>query len=254
MDRQSPHPREARKRIGIIAGAGPEAGIDLWQKILDANKALLGDAFQGDLDAPDVSVFSVPQLGLAMDIENNEEALWLVLRDAVRALAERVDIFCIACNVLHYYADRIAALGLGAELVSIVDAVRGHLSANNVNQVGLMSIGKVVQLGKWSPYAALRDQVAFETPADAEGLTRIVVDIKKSGADSAGVRQRFATILTSMRSEMVLLACTELPLVAAPMPGEHLVPGKHLVDVTRLLAETVVRKSLGIGAYQPSQP
>ena len=41
-----------RRTIGIITGSGPEAGIDLWVKVLDANKRLLGEGFQGDLDAP----------------------------------------------------------------------------------------------------------------------------------------------------------------------------------------------------------
>jgi len=30
-----------RKKIGIITGSGPEAGLDLWQKVLDSNKEIL---------------------------------------------------------------------------------------------------------------------------------------------------------------------------------------------------------------------
>jgi aspartate racemase len=235
-----------RKRIGIIAGAGPEAGIDLWQKILEANKASLGASFGGDMDAPDVTVFSIPRLGLAMEIERNEELIWTVLKDAILAQADRVDVFCIACNVLHYYSDRINALGLRAEFVSIVHVVRDYLSENHVKRAALLSIGKVVQLGKWSPYAALCQQTDFEIPADADGLTRIVADVKKLGPDADGVRQRFSHILASMQSQVVLLACTELPLVASPISG------KILVDVTRLLAEAMVRKSLGAASPQPS--
>lgn len=32
----------ALSRIGIITGSGPEAGVDLWTKVLRANRQLLG--------------------------------------------------------------------------------------------------------------------------------------------------------------------------------------------------------------------
>lgn len=38
-------PRSEKKgKIGIITGSGPEAGIDLWRKILDANRRQRGFA------------------------------------------------------------------------------------------------------------------------------------------------------------------------------------------------------------------
>src|SRR5690606_5451276 len=108
-------------RIGIIAGAGPEAGIDLWQKILLHNRALHGSSFRGDLSAPEVTVHSIPVLGLAMDISTHEHTLWMELEKALLSLDRSVDYVCIACNVLHYFTDRITKLSLTAQFVSIVD-------------------------------------------------------------------------------------------------------------------------------------
>ena len=39
--------RYARATIGIVTGSGPEAGLDLWAKILKRNKATIGADFQG---------------------------------------------------------------------------------------------------------------------------------------------------------------------------------------------------------------
>lgn len=238
----APHFLATRKRIGIIAGAGPEAGIDLWKKILEANKACLGDRFSGDLDAPDVTVLSVPELGLAMDLRENEEQLWCVLRDAILAMdAAGVDLFCIACNVLHYYADRIAALNTRARFISIVDSARDHLKKQEVRQAALLSISRVMALDEWSPYAPLADHVTLETPADTAALDDIIRSIKRDGAQSAEVFVNFSRVLDSLGSQVILLACTELPLVpVAPRD-------KRLVDVTALLAETMVRESLKDG-------
>ena len=69
--------------IGIIAGSGPEAGIDLWTKVLTATQQQLGAVFEGDIDAPRVVIVSEPQLGLSMDLRANEAATWDALARTV---------------------------------------------------------------------------------------------------------------------------------------------------------------------------
>ena len=80
----------SRKKIGIITGSGPEAGLDLWNKLLHANRAMQGDLFRGDLDAPNVTIFSEPSLGLSMELEANDETGWQCLKSTALALAARV--------------------------------------------------------------------------------------------------------------------------------------------------------------------
>jgi len=225
-------------RIGIIAGAGPEAGIDLWQKILAANKLQRGEHFRGDLDAPDVTVFSIPRLGLAMNLAENEQALWLELKSAAEALAERTDYICIACNVLHYFGDRIRGLNLAAELVSVVDVTAAYIQSQRLEKFALVSIQAVTNLDMWSPYRDLSKYGDIETPAQPAKINELVADIKRFGAGHPQAKAAFKLMLDSIDSEVVFLACTELPLVKIKMSG------KRLVDVTELLAQEVVRKSL----------
>ena len=104
----------ARQRIGILAGSGPEAGIDLWTKTLAATRRLLGARYGGDLDAPEVLIHSVPALGLSMELEPNDAVVWKVLRESAEALAQRVDAFAIACNTLNHYEAPLRALDLPA--------------------------------------------------------------------------------------------------------------------------------------------
>lgn len=225
-------------KIGIIAGAGPEAGVDLWQKILLANKRLLGQNFEGDLDAPNVTIFSVPELGLAMNINKHEEALWNTLKTTLISISDHVDHICIACNVLHHYGHKIKGLNMSAELVSVVDVVRDYIIKNQIESVALLSISTVVELGKWSAYAPLKDIVSIETPKDPLEINKLVGEIKKSGASSAQVKNDFHAIIKGLNSEIVFLACTELPLIPIT------VPDKILIDVTQLLAEEIINRSL----------
>ena len=83
-----------KKRIGIITGSGPEAGVDLWQKILKANKDILKENFHGDLDAPNVTIFSVPELGHSMELELNYEMVWKVLEKSVRDICKSCGLLC----------------------------------------------------------------------------------------------------------------------------------------------------------------
>ncbi len=84
-----------RKKIGIITGSGPEAGIDLWQKTLDINKKILKENFRGDLDAPNVTIYSIPELGYSMELEKNYTKVWDILQKAIKNICKRLTILLL---------------------------------------------------------------------------------------------------------------------------------------------------------------
>jgi aspartate racemase len=225
------------KKIGIITGSGPEAGIDLWNKILQANRALHGSAFRGDLDAPNVTILSEPALGLSMELEANDRAVWNCLRGAAETIAQRVDYYAIACNTLNYYQPQLDALQLPAKLVSFSDVVLDFLQANQLKRVALLGARPVTDLGSWSHYRTLAQHVDIELPRplQAEQLHQLIYDVKTHGGDVPEIRQRFCAILNALEADTVLLACTELPLI--PLDATQ----KKAVDVTQLVAQKLAR-------------
>ncbi|HRP97513.1 MAG TPA: aspartate/glutamate racemase family protein [Rhodocyclaceae bacterium] len=237
-------PPGARSRIGIIAGSGPEAGVDLWAKVLRANRELFGARYRGDLDAPEVVVFSVPELGLSMELEQNDARVWACLADTATRLAAHVDYYGIACNTLNHYAPQLKALGLPARLVSVGEVVRDYVRERGLARVALLGARPVMDLGPWSPYRQLVGEVAVEVPADGEELHRIIYDVKARGGDAPDIVERFARLLARLESELVLLACTELPLI--PLPPD----APRTVDVTELLAFALARRALTPPAAQ----
>jgi aspartate racemase len=227
-----------RSRIGIITGSGPEAGVDLWTKVLRANRMLLGAAYGGDLDAPEVVVFSVPELGLSMELERNDARVWRSLRRTAERMAPHVDHYGIACNTLNHYADRLEALGLPARLVSMGEVAREHLAEQGITRVALLGARPVMDLGPWSAYRTLPQHANVELPADLDELHAIIYEVKRRGGAQPDIVARFARVLAGLQSGVALLACTELPLipVAADRP--------RCVDVTDLLALALARRSL----------
>lgn len=219
-------------KIGIISGSGPEAGIDLWQKILQANREMRGEGFRGDVDAPNVTVLSEPLLGLSMELEANDEVVWRYLRSTAQVMAPHVDYYVIACNTLNHYQSRLDALALPAQFISFADVVIDFLRENRIERVALLGARPVTDLGPWSHYRRLAEHVEVELPkpAQAEQLHQLIYDVKTFGGNAPGIRDRFRAIVDALESNNVLLACTELPLIPCLMDG------RRIVDVTDLVA------------------
>ncbi len=232
-----PNNVNALPKIGIITGSGPDAGLDLWRKVLRANRALLGTRFRGDLDAPNVTIFSEPVLGLSMELAANDTEVWACMKETAQTMAQRVDYYAIACNTLNYYQPQLEALRLPAKLVSFADATLEFLQGEGIERVALLGARPVIELGPWSHYRRLAAHVDLELPdpAVAARLHQLIYDVKTYGEDAPGTRERFAAILDTLDSDTVLLACTELPLIAQ-VPGH-----KRTVDVTDLVAHKLAR-------------
>jgi aspartate racemase len=75
--------------------------------------------------------------------------------------------------------------------------------------------------------------IAQSTIAQAAPLLFLIEDVKRFGQTHAKLGQRFEDIAQNMTSSVVVLACTELPLIAAN------VAGKTFIDVTECVAETL---------------
>ncbi|MEH0070001.1 hypothetical protein V6L77_06245 [Pannonibacter sp. Pt2-lr] len=128
--------------LGIITGSGPEAGLDMWAKILRHTQDMMGCSFRGDLDAPRLVAVSEPELGLSMDLRENEDAVWAAMERAVQQIAPQVDAFAIACNTLNWFAPKIevllAKMGVSARLVSFQSVVASEIRRSGSGRVGLL--------------------------------------------------------------------------------------------------------------------
>ena len=209
--------------IGIIGGSGPEAGVDLFTKVLAEHRRRIGDCYTGDRDAPDMILFNVSALGgprTEADVEPGSPARaasWRALEGAVKNALASCDIFGIACNTLHVFAREVAALcgDRKSAFVSIVDATIDRLPPSGGGAPGVAILGGPATTGPNSPYRVATAPLA-ET--ERERLQKIIWDVKRTGP-SAASRAAFAGLVETLRGrgiETLVLACTELPLVADP--------------------------------------
>lgn len=219
--------------LGILAGSGPEAGMDLWHAILAERRARLGASYRGDVDAPSVLVRSDPRLGLSMDLETHGPTV----RDVTIAHARTLDGECaawaIACNTINRYAADVRAVGHGGALVDFTRVVDRWLETVPDARVALLGAAPVTALGAESAYRHLADRLVPLSADTRARLHTLIEDVKRVGPPFGDLAERFAELVAPIDADYLLLACTELPLVSAAV-------GESAVDVTRLVASAML--------------
>ncbi|RPE67229.1 aspartate racemase [Pacificibacter maritimus] len=237
--------------IGIIAGSGPEAGVDLWSKILVHTQQILGPKFTGDVDAARVVIVSEPQLGLSMDLRANEAETWAAMENALCQIAPQVDVFAIACNTLNWFEPQIEALlktiPNAGKFLSFTSVLRDALESSGQQKAGLLAAGPVLALDDYSVYTELSRHIHLEVPQATSELHKLIEDVKRNDQDRAALRASFVEITQSLAADYVLLACTELPLIACP------VEGKTVMDVTDVVAHRLAQLAVEARADAPQR-
>uniref|UniRef100_A0A7S4EGR7 Aspartate racemase n=1 Tax=Pseudo-nitzschia australis TaxID=44445 RepID=A0A7S4EGR7_9STRA len=228
------------KVIGIIGGSGPEAGADLFGKVLALHRKKLGKAYKSDRDAPDIVLMSVSNLGgprTAIDIEPGNlkgtyEQCLAALDDTIRKIVPLVDYFCVACNTLHMFESQIreALLDLGRNpsmfvsmISSTIDTCQGQLDGNESVKFSIFGGPVTMDLDGNSSYRRLVEEVGIEhfyrpPPSCTSILQRIIWKIKQDGKVTTRdkVFAEYEGLLRDMASHSVkicVLACTELSLI-----------------------------------------
>lgn len=255
-------------RIGIIGGSGPEAGLDLFSKVLVANRKHLGESYRGDCDGPNVVVTS--QAALAgphgtfdmVPCLERKGSLWTALEAVVEQLAPQVDYFCICCNTLHFVAPPMLAMmkerGIKARFVSIVDAVGVYCRKHGIAAIRVLGSLVTTDVGPagQSPYKGLQDQgiaLGVHRPEQQELQQQTINMIKRCGPENKDAHKMMQSIVDvagttpvetneqeTCHPQGLLLACTEMPLVQHVLEAP---PGVQLLDPTKILAEYLVSLS-----------
>ncbi len=231
------------RRIGILGGMGPAAAIDLQAKIL-----ALTPATRDEEHLP-VVTWNVPQVpDRVAAIEGRGPSPLPAMAAGVRALeGAGVEAIAIACNTAHHWAGELQA-GMRVPLLDIVDAVAQAIEArpSRPRRIGLMGTRGTLASGF---YGRRLEALGYAWIAPDEACRAAFVETAIAGvkaADLATARERFglaARHLLDRGADLLLLACTELPLA---LPGSGL--EDRCLDANHALAEAVVRFALGAPA------
>lgn len=237
-------------KIGIVAGVGPWAGLDLLHKLLQQSPA------RRDQEYP--AIVSISQPGQIADRTAfllGESTLnpGYALAAQVLELA-RIDatVVGIPCNTAHAPAifdvvrAALSAANNPTRLLHMLDEVLRHLRTQmpTIQRVGLLATVGTYQSGVYEAVLHSAELTVITPPPQqqAEIHAAIYNDIKVRGYGSERVMALLTAVAQQLQrrgAEALILGCTELPLaISTPIFAQL-----PTVDPTLILARALLREA-----------
>ena len=223
-------------RIGILGGMGPLATADFLAKIALATPAACDQAHFP------VTVDSTPQIPdrVAALEGRGADPLPALVAGARRLLAAGCDLIAMPCNTAHFWHARLAAQ-ITVPVLHIADAVNSELGDTGV--VGLLGTSATMRGGLYQSRDVSGRTWLVPEAGEIDLLMTPGIAAVKSGdlRTGATLLRRAARMLAARGANVLVLACTEIPLVV--QAGDAAVP---MIDATAALARHTVARAQGL--------
>ena len=222
------------KIVGILGGMGPEATVDLMQRIIQLTPAL------DDIDHIRCVVDNNPKVPSRIKaiIEGDGEDPGPCMADMARRLESwGADFLAIACNTAHYYYE-VVSNAVKIPVINLIDLVVSHVKQTSpeCSKIGILASPAVRMTGLYEKrFHSAGIEVVYPGPVFQERLFNVIKAIK-TGDTSVEVVQTYKEICENLNSsgvESVIIACTELSVISSDLPFES-------IDSAEILAREII--------------
>jgi aspartate racemase len=226
------------KTIGILGGMGPAATVDLMNRIISLTDA------ERDQDHIPMLVDNntrIPDRTEAI-LHGGESPVSEMLASAKRLEAAGADFIIVPCHTAHYFLPQIEEK-IGIPVLDMPTETAKLLKIKGVKRASVLATDGTVESGL---YGAALERMGIQTvypDADEQRLVMsLVYDYIKKGVTDPSKLPREAVTrmvgdLSSQGAEVLLLACTELPIAFSLMG----LRSEAFVDPTIVLAKSAIR-------------
>ncbi len=199
------------KILGIIGGMGPEATVDLMQRIIRLTPAL------DDGDHIHCLVDSNPKIPSRIKaiIEGQGEDPGPVIAEMARGLeASGADFLVIACNTAHFYYKTVCE-AVTIPVIHMVEAALEHIRENrpNCSELGILASPAIGITGLYEKiFGPEGIRIIYPDPDEQEILFRVIRSIK-AGDHSPLVQEQYDRVCGHLKKKgvgLAVVACTEL--------------------------------------------
>lgn len=201
------------KTVGILGGMGPLATNAFFSALLEATEA------ERDQDHVHILIDSDPTIPDRTDylLRDGEDPRPAMVRAAQRLAAGGSDLLVMPCNTAHVFLRDVQSQTSVPFLDWIKVAVEAVLR-HDPRTVGILGTSATVALGVYPP-AFARFGVETITPdvPDQAAVQQIIRAIKMSTATEGDRAELFrvGARLVDQGADVLLLACTELPILVS---------------------------------------
>ncbi len=226
------------KIIGILGGMGPEATIDLFQKIVKLTPA------QQDQEHLRIIIDNNPKIPdrTKAILHGGENPLPELIKTAQNLERAGADFIIMPCNTAHYYYHEIQKK-VNIPIMNMIQETASyiHHALPSLNKISLFATRGTYQAGLYQSYLK---NFAIETllPPEEEQqqLMEIIYGVK-AGKDFNFLKKQITAIAQSQikkGAQAIIAGCTEIPLILKD--GDIEIP---IMDPTLILAQKAIEKA-----------
>lgn len=226
------------KTIGILGGMGPAATVDLMNRIISMTDA---DSDQGHIPMIVDNNTRIPDRTAAI-LHGGESPVPELLASAGRLEAAGADFIVIPCHTAHYFVPQIKDR-IGIPILDMPEETAKLLKLKGVGRASVLATDGTVESGL---YASALERMGIQTVYPDEEQQKLVMslvyDYIKKGVTDASSMPRAEVMnmigdLSRQGAEVLLLACTELPIAFSMMR----LRSEAFIDPTFVLAKSSIR-------------
>ncbi len=230
------------RKPGIVGGIGPEATVDLFDKIINQTPA------QIDQDHIQVLIFNNPKIPSRYEAikKDGESPGPYVAESAQKLESMGADFLAIASNLTHvYYNETQSAVDI--PVINMIESVSQYAKEREgVSKVGILAPTPTLQA---SLYQKEFRQMGLEPISLDSDQNEDLVDESiygKDGIKSGNIKDnreplaQAAKLLSKEGSDIIVLACTELPLAFNKIEN---MPNDKIVDANSIFARKIVHEA-----------
>ncbi|MCK5517236.1 MAG: aspartate/glutamate racemase family protein [Desulfobulbaceae bacterium] len=225
------------KIVGILGGMGPEATVDLMQRIIHLTPAL------DDIDHIRCIVDNNPKVPSRIKaiIEGSGEDPAPCMTDMGKRLESwGADFLAIACNTAHHYYSAVQD-AVNIPVINLIEIVANHVKDTfpEHDKVGILASPAVAITGLYTKeFKKLAIEEVWPDPDYQNRLLTIIREVKK-GNTTTQLLNEYKNVcrnLLQKGAKTAIIGCTELSALGGELP-------MHTIDAAQILAMEIIRRA-----------
>jgi len=227
-----------KKIVGILGGMGPEATADFFLEIIKLTPA------KKDEDHLHIIIDNNPQIPDRTEaiLKGGKSPLPALQKAAQNLERAGADFIVIPCNTAHYFFDEIKKI-VNIPLLHMMREVSKEIKERfpKVKKVGLLSTSATARIGLYQNELEKEKIIVISPKEKEQEEVMKAINLIKGGeySNSKDILKKIGEKLLLREAELLVLGCTEIPLVLKQNDFSH-----PVVDAGYVLAKAAVKEAL----------
>jgi len=223
----------SEKVVGILGGMGPEATVDIFQKILRFTNA------KRDQDHLHIIIDNNPKIpDRTESIKSGDRKIVSALKETAENIERAgADFIIMPCNTAHYFLDEIKS-AVKIPIINMIEETVLKVYESRISPVGILATIGTLQTGLYQKELEKNDiPFILPDPLSQEIIMDAIINIK-AGYDKKSIAKilyRESKKLKKRGAKAFILGCTEIPLA---FPFERI--NRPVFDASTILARKAV--------------